>query len=299
MTGVQGKIELKPALDLALSLHPGTRRVVVVTGNSNVEKFWESLAHKEFQSFENRVQFTYLTNTTIDELRRELASLPPNTIVLFLNFLLDSAGNGYSLPESVSLVAPSSSAPIYVAIQSGFRPGVVGGHMISYERLAKLLRIGSACSCRGETTGYSPQTVPSAAIFNWKELRRWGIDENRLPAGSIIRDREFTFGSCTNGASLEHVRHCDPGAGIVWLLFTRPNVDKPKKEAPDLQRLRNPSISTWTKSSLMSRHRLGSPTRRRRSDTENHLRSPYCGKMFGLYNRRLACQTGLLAISDW
>jgi hypothetical protein len=106
VTGVQGRIELKPALDLALSLHPGTRRVVVVTGTSSQDKFWEGVARREFQSYEGRMEFNYLTNVTIEELRKELASLPKNTIVFFLNFLLDSAGNGYSTPEAVSLAAP-------------------------------------------------------------------------------------------------------------------------------------------------------------------------------------------------
>ena len=61
VTGVMGKIEMKPSLDLALSLHPGTRRVVVVSGNANREKVWETLARKEFQSYEGSIEFIYLT----------------------------------------------------------------------------------------------------------------------------------------------------------------------------------------------------------------------------------------------
>jgi len=30
------------------------------------------------------------------------------------------------------------------------------------------------------------------AIFDWRQLRRWGIDESRLPAGSIVRFREVS-----------------------------------------------------------------------------------------------------------
>ena len=196
VTGVQGRMELKPALDLALSLHPGTRRVVVVTGNSNTDKFWETLAHKEFQASDGSVEFTYLTNTTIEELRKELSSLPPHTIVFFLNFLLDREGNGYSIPEAVSLVSPSSSAPVYVTIQSGFRPGVVGGQMISYEALGKAgAELGLRVLAGERPQDIAPQTVESVAMFDWRELRRWGIDESRLPAGSIVRYKEFSLWS--------------------------------------------------------------------------------------------------------
>jgi C4-dicarboxylate-specific signal transduction histidine kinase/ABC-type uncharacterized transport system substrate-binding protein len=194
VTGVQGRIELKPALDLALSLHPGTRRVVVVTGSSGQDKLWETLAHKEFRSYEDNLEFTYLTNLTIEELRRELSAQPKNTIVFFLLFLTDREGNGYSLPEAVSLVAPSASAPVYVAIQSGFVQGVVGGHMISYEALGKAgAELGLRVLAGERPQDILPQTVPSAAMFDWRELRRWGIDESRLPAGSIVRYKEFSF----------------------------------------------------------------------------------------------------------
>jgi signal transduction histidine kinase len=30
----------------------------------------------------------------------------------------------------------------------------------------------------------------SPYVFDWHQLRRWGIDESRLPAGSIVRFRE-------------------------------------------------------------------------------------------------------------
>lgn len=194
VTGVHGRIELSSALDLALSLHPGTRRVVVVAGNSRMDKFWETRARTEFRTFEGRVEFTYLTNTTIEDLRKELGSLPPHTIVIFLSFLLDREGRGYSLPESVSLVAPSSAAPIYVAAESGFVPGVVGGRMISYEALA---RSGAELGLRvlgGERPQDIPvQSVPSVVMFDWRELRRWGISEASLPPGSDVRFKEPTF----------------------------------------------------------------------------------------------------------
>lgn len=223
VTGVQGRIELRPALNLVLSMHPGTVRIVVVTGTSSQDKFWEGLAHREFQSYEGRLEFNYLTNVTIEELRDKLALLPPNTVVFFLNFLTDATGNSYSTPEAVSLVGPSSSAPIYVALQSGFRPGVVGGHMISYEALGKTaaemgLRV---------LTGTSPQnmpvqTVPSVAMFDWRELRRWNVDESKLPAGSIVLNKEFSGWELYKWRIIGAITLIIVQAlGIVWLLFTQ------------------------------------------------------------------------------
>ncbi len=233
VTGVQGRIELRPALELALSLHPGTRRVVVVTGNSVTDKFWEGLAQREFQSYKDRVELTYLTDVTIEELRKELAALPPHTIVFFLNFLLDRAGNGYSLPESVSLVAPTSSAPVYVTIQSGFRPGVMGGRMISYEALGNTAAgVGLRVLAGESPQNIPPQTVPSVALFDWRELRRWGIGEQQLPPGSIVRFKELTLWEQYKWQIVGIISLCILEALLIaYLLFTRARRRRAEKES--------------------------------------------------------------------
>ena len=193
VTGVQGRIELKPALDLALSLHPGTRRVVVVTGIAGQDKFWEGVARREFQSYEDKVEFDSINNVTMDELRRELASLPPHTIVFFLNFLLDRAGHAYSTPEAISLAAPSSSAPIYVVLQHVIRPRVVGGLLISYEVLGTAAsELGLRVLAGERPVGIKPQTVPSVAMFDWERTSAVGHRRKQLPAGSIVIYKELS-----------------------------------------------------------------------------------------------------------
>ena len=39
----------------------------------------------------------------------------------------------------------------------------------------------------------APHGIPSVAIFDWRELKRWGISEERLPPGSVVRFKELTF----------------------------------------------------------------------------------------------------------
>src|SRR5207247_9198518 len=36
------------------------------------------------------------------------------------------------------------------------------------------------------------QRAPYVPMFDWRQLQRWNIPENRLPPGSIIRFREVT-----------------------------------------------------------------------------------------------------------
>ena len=39
----------------------------------------------------------------------------------------------------------------------------------------------------------APHGILTEAIFDWRQLRRWGISEDRLPPGSVVRFKELTF----------------------------------------------------------------------------------------------------------
>src|SRR6185503_3088909 len=86
ITGVSGKVEVAPTLDLALALHPQTKRVVVVAGNASIDRGLLELAQKEFRPYEGTLTFTYLTGLTLEEMRQRLAVLPNHSIVIFLAF---------------------------------------------------------------------------------------------------------------------------------------------------------------------------------------------------------------------
>jgi len=194
VTGVVGKAELTPTMDLALALRPGTKRVVVVAGNSYQDQFWMVQAQKDFRPYQDRVELTYLTNITIQDLRKEVASLPKESIVLFLSFMLDSEGKSYSAPEALSLLASSSSAPIFGGVETGLGHGSVGGRLLSYESLgSRAAELGLRILAGEKAQDISIQMIPSVWMFDWRELRRWGITERGLPAGSIIRFKEPSF----------------------------------------------------------------------------------------------------------
>jgi signal transduction histidine kinase len=71
--------------------------------------------------------------------------------------------------------------------------GVIGGAVLSPRTVGK--RVGEIA--RLILHGTRPQDIPieEAAVvptFDWRQLRRWGIAESALPAGSIIRFREIS-----------------------------------------------------------------------------------------------------------
>jgi PAS domain S-box-containing protein len=194
ITGVSAKVEVAPTLDLALGFQPQTQQVVVVAGHSSLDEGLVELARREFRPYEGKLNFTYLTNQTPEEVRRRLAILPDKTIVIFLSFSRDAAGISYTNGEVISLLASSSTAPIYGVSQTFMGWGLLGGRLLSYDAVGRRAGQMGLRILDGERPQNIPQeTVPSVTMLDWRQIRHWGIDERKVPAGSVVLFRELSI----------------------------------------------------------------------------------------------------------
>lgn len=187
LTGVWSASPFRPTLELVLRLHPDTRRVMVVSGSSDLDRSVLELAQAELRDFD-KVELAYLLDVTISELQARLANLPKQTIVLLSSFGKDSAGLVVTSREVLSRVAPTSAAPIYGVSSSFLGSGIVGGSLLSVEDLgASAAEMGTRILAGERPQDIAPQSVPNVLMFDWREMRRWGISEEKLPPGSIVR----------------------------------------------------------------------------------------------------------------
>ncbi len=194
VTGVWGEISFKPNLELALALHPGTRRVVVIGGVSDFDRYWTARAQEDFRAYESSLEFIYLIGLSVPEMRKALAGLPPHTIGFFVTSVRDNAGNTYESSEFLEQVSPVSTAPIYGTTEAQLGQGIVGGRILTFEGLGiGAGQMGLRVLAGEKPEAIAPHGIPSVAMFDWRELQRWGISESRLPPGSNVRFRVPSF----------------------------------------------------------------------------------------------------------
>ena len=194
MTGVWGEITFKPTLEQALAFHPGIRRVVVISGVSDWDKYWLTRAQEDFRSFDSGLEFTYLIGLTSAELRQALGDLPPHTVVMFVTSVQDKAGNTYEHRNLLSQIVPDSTAPVYGNTDAQLGSGIVGGRLLSFDALGfEGAQVGLRVMAGEKPGAIAPHGITSASIFDWRALKRWGISEEQLPPGSVIRFKELTF----------------------------------------------------------------------------------------------------------
>jgi signal transduction histidine kinase len=220
VTGVRLRSEWGATLEAALRVDPGIRQVIVITGTSEIDRDLEAAAAEDLGRYRERVALTYLTGLPMPQVLDGVARLPKDSVVLFVSLLRDGSGRLFTNPEAVSLIARASNVPIYSWSETHLGHGIVGGRLASFEaqgaRAAELaLRI-----LRGE----QPKNVPmvdgdgAAYIFDVRQLRRWGIGENRLPQGSIVRYQDPSLWALYRGYVIGGVLILG-GASLMWGLL--------------------------------------------------------------------------------
>jgi signal transduction histidine kinase len=191
-TGLVALAEFGQTLTLAMALQPDINHVSVVVGNSAPDKVLESQARSQFRGFEDRLSFSYLSGLTADEVERRVAMLPDRSLVFYLLFYQDGAGENFHPLDYLDRVALVANAPIYSWVDSTMGHGIVGGSLLQQEaRIARLADLALRV-LRGEPADSIPISSPNLNVpqLDWRQLRRWGISEARIPVRTVILFRE-------------------------------------------------------------------------------------------------------------
>ncbi|MBM7866497.1 diguanylate cyclase [Heliobacterium gestii] len=193
-TGVVEDYDLKATIETALRLRPQTKQIYWINDRSTTGRAIEKKMEETIPFFNDRIRFEALQDKTMPELLQTVQSLPDDSLVLFLIFNQDAAGRFFAYDESVSMIAEKSRVPLFGAWDFSLGHGIVGGMLTGGfsqgEAAAKLaLRV---------LQGEKPSDIPvvregvNRYMFDDTQLRRFGIDPVRLPAGSVIINQSYT-----------------------------------------------------------------------------------------------------------
>jgi signal transduction histidine kinase len=172
-----------------LRVLPDTQTIAVVLGDSPLERFWLGEARREFAQFTDRVSFQWLNDLSLEQMRQRVAALSPHSAVLYALLVTDAAGVPYERGGALASLVQVSAAPIFGVYESELGHGVVGGPYLSQQRAGALTATAVLRALNGQIAAGPPiQLIDyETPVYDWRELKRWGIEPRRLPAGSSIR----------------------------------------------------------------------------------------------------------------
>jgi signal transduction histidine kinase len=196
-TVVAVRINYLAAVENILKVLPDTKDVTVVVGTSPVEKFWKEAIGKELEPLANRIRLSWTDHLSFEEFLKQARTLPPNSAIFWELMIVDAAGVVHEGGTALSRLHAVANAPIFSYDESFFGREIVGGPLLLVADSSRQTAAVAARILNGEKAGEIPVSPVQFAspMFDWREMQRWGIGENRLPPGSQIYFRDPTLWS--------------------------------------------------------------------------------------------------------
>jgi signal transduction histidine kinase len=191
-TAVLGRLDAGAVLDFILRLRPETRRLVVVSGGSAFDNLrLQARVREALQPHAGRVEISYLSRLPLEDLKREVARLPEGTAILYSSVSGDASGRRLVNVDVLAALAEVANAPMFGLVESNLGAGIVGGVLLSQQRLSDETAKVAIRVLRGERVERIPIVIsPPIPMVDWRQLRRWGIPEDRLPPDTLVHYRE-------------------------------------------------------------------------------------------------------------
>jgi len=195
VVGVPATYDFVGTIQLALRLHPGTRRLIVVTGTERNDRAWETQLRAELPRLGIAPAVEYLAGLPHDAVMRRLRELGAGDVVFTPGYFRDGAGRAFAPRDAAAELAAASAAPVYGPLSTMIGRGVVGGRMPDYAEMGR----EGARAINGLLAGTTPERLPLPAEsalrvqLDWNQVRRWSIDPALVPPGATLHFKQPTF----------------------------------------------------------------------------------------------------------
>jgi len=205
ITGIVEGVEIDGNLQLMLQVLPNTKRIVMLSDHTSIGGSMARRARAVIQAWKDdpdkpKIEMEVWQDFSMHDLEQALTRMPSDTAVLFLAVHEDNQGHYFSYRYDLEQITSLSAVPVWGMwgssmlghgviggmMNNGYSHGGVAGKLASEVLQGKPLdQIPIIYSLQSEG-GYKPQ-------FDYTELERFHVSEDRLPEHSIIIHKPVGF----------------------------------------------------------------------------------------------------------
>lgn len=191
VTGVRVGSAFSDTARLALQLHPGTKRIYVIAISPNTANVQSVRA--ELLPLSRQVPVTFVAAATIPELLAAVRAVPRGSVILYIWYQQPGADYINDPQQPARLVTAASPVPVYGVVDSNVGTGIVGGMVRDTRGTGTRVGLIAQQILKGTVPDDIPiHYAPNLAVFDWRQLQRWGVNMSALPAGADVRFRSPT-----------------------------------------------------------------------------------------------------------
>lgn len=175
----------------SLRLLPRTRKVLLIFGcTARTRKDAGTLQETLRRSYPRKL-IEDAGCLSIEEYRRLIANQPPQTLVLWGDLSQDREGRLLAAVQAAYEILPHANAPVVSIWSAHLGAGLLGGRMVNAKAVGETMAREAIRVFRGELQGTKGPVQGNWWMWDWKQLRKYGIPESALPPGSQIVNRQL------------------------------------------------------------------------------------------------------------
>ncbi|MNO58643.1 Cyclic di-GMP phosphodiesterase Gmr [compost metagenome] len=195
LTGVIEKIDLTRTLQMALHINPLIRKVYVVFDNSESGLSTGKMVMDQIASLNRGLEVIPMNRLSGEQIIENVSDLSSDSIVLMTTYFSDSTGRIIEFDRFASELGKSSSVPVYHIYDFALNHGAFGGSLISGKIQGQTSAELALRILQGERADELPIVTDSTVrnVFDYNELQHYGVPLNKLPKGSEIINKPFSF----------------------------------------------------------------------------------------------------------
>src|SRR5205814_2420247 len=101
--------------------------IVIVIGNSPIERYWQARLREAMQTLTSRVSFTWFNELSFEDMLQRAAVLPPRSAIFFGLLSVDAAGVTHEEGKVFARLNAVANVPMFSHTDTFFGRGIVGG----------------------------------------------------------------------------------------------------------------------------------------------------------------------------
>lgn len=212
-TGVAEIIDPENTVKAALEMNPELKEIYLLFDNSESGLSTGEMTMQAIKSIRPDIKIKAMNKLSTEDVLAEVAKAPDDSAVLITTYYMDPKGLIVGFEEFTHKVSQSSRVPVFHLYAFGIDNGAIGGSMLSGRLQGESAGKIAARVLEGEDISQIPFDVSKTTryIFDYKELMRFGIPLDKVPQGSEIVNKPFSF--------LEAYKNIVVTVGIIIILL--------------------------------------------------------------------------------
>lgn len=195
VTGITEIIDPEGTIKAALHINPDIKAVYVIYDNTESGTSTGKLTVNTIKSIKPDIKIIAMNDKSMEDILSEVSQAEEDSIVLITTYYSDYFGEVTGFEETTRKISEKSAVPVFHLYDFGLGNGAMGGSIISSRLQGERAGNMAVRLLKGEQISQIPVDAlkNTRLIFDYEQLAKFNISLDKLPAGSEVINRPFSF----------------------------------------------------------------------------------------------------------